>query len=85
MLLLLRKYSVLLLTLFSLSLTACGYSQSDRALSGGAIGAGIGAAGSAVTGGHPVAGAIIGGTVGAVTGAATDERDVNLGRPLWRR
>lgn len=65
-------------------LAACGQSQSDRALSGGGIGAGIGAAGSAITGGDPLTGAVIGGAVGAAGGALTDEDDLNLGKPVWR-
>lgn len=66
-------------------LSACGTSTSDRALSGGAIGAGVGAVGSSVTGGSPYTGAIIGGAVGAATGALTDEDDINLGKPVWRK
>ncbi|HRQ60708.1 MAG TPA: YMGG-like glycine zipper-containing protein [Alphaproteobacteria bacterium] len=65
-------------------LPACGSSTGDRAISGGAIGAGVGAVGSAVTGGSPTTGAIIGGAVGAAAGGLTDEDDVNLGKPVWR-
>lgn len=67
-----------------LALGACGYSTSDRALSGGAIGAGVGAAGAAVTGANPVTGAVVGGLVGAAAGGLTDANDVNLGDPVWR-
>jgi osmotically inducible lipoprotein OsmB len=67
-----------------LPLSACGESTGDRALSGGAIGAGAGALGGAVLGGSPATGAIVGGAVGAATGALTDKRDVNLGKPAWR-
>jgi osmotically inducible lipoprotein OsmB len=70
---------------FLLSLAACGSSQGDRALSGAGIGAGVGAAGSAVTGGNPVTGAAIGAGVGAAAGALTDEDDVNFGKPAWKR
>ncbi|WP_041802603.1 YMGG-like glycine zipper-containing protein [Micavibrio aeruginosavorus] len=66
-------------------LSACGTSSSDRALSGGAIGAGVGAVGSSLTGGSPYTGAIIGGAVGAAAGGLTDEDDVNLGKPIWRK
>jgi hypothetical protein len=66
-----------------LGLAACGKSQSDRALSGAAIGAGAGAVGSTVAGGSPVAGAIIGGAAGAAGGAFTDEDDIDLGCPVW--
>jgi hypothetical protein len=67
-----------------LALAACGTSTSDRAISGGAIGAGTGAVAGAVLGGSPVAGAVIGGADGAAAGAITDRDDVDLGRPIWR-
>ena len=54
-----------------LILSACGTSKTDRALSGGAIGAGVGAVGSSALGGSPWTGAAIGGAVGAATGALT--------------
>lgn len=63
----------------ALSLAACGSSKTDRALSGGGIGAGVGAVGSALTGGSPWTGAVIGGAAGAATGALTDKDDINLG------
>lgn len=65
-------------------LAACGESKTDRALSGGAIGAGAGALGGALVGGHAVTGAVIGGAAGAATGALTDKDKVNLGKPAWR-
>jgi hypothetical protein len=65
------------------TLGACGSSKSDRALSGGAIGAGVGAAGGALTG-NTLGGALIGGAAGAATGALTDEDQINLGKPAWR-
>jgi hypothetical protein len=64
----------------SLTLAGCGYNRGDRALSGGLLGAGGGAAIGAVTGGSPLLGAAIGGGAGALTSG----RDVNLGRPIWR-
>jgi len=67
----------------TLSLSACGYSQSDRLLSG----AGLGAVGGTVIGaaaGNPGAGAAIGAVAGGAVGGLTSSRDVNLGRPLWR-
>lgn len=72
------------LSLSLLTLGACGSRTSDRALSGGAIGAGVGAVGGAVLGANPVAGAVVGGAVGAAAGAIIDSDDVNLGRPVWR-
>ncbi|MGP1394741.1 MAG: hypothetical protein ACTS3R_04460 [Inquilinaceae bacterium] len=71
------------LTLAVFLLAACGSSTSDRALSGGGIGAGVGAAAGALTGGSVVGGAVLGGAIGAGAGALTDEDDVNLGDPAW--
>lgn len=62
----------------TLALAACGDTRGERALSGGAIGAGVGAAGSALTGGSPWTGAVIGGAAGAATGALTDKDQINL-------
>lgn len=72
-------------TAIAVLMTACGQTKGDRALSGAGIGAGVGAIGSAVTGGSPVTGAVIGGAVGAATGAITDQDDVDLGKPAWKR
>src|SRR5579871_3546133 len=56
-----------------LATAACGNNPTDRALTGGAIGAGTGAVvGSTV--GAPVAGAVVGGLGGAAVGAATTPR-----------
>ena len=66
-------------------LGACGASKTDRGLSGAAIGAGVGAAGSAATGGSILGGAALGGAAGAATGVLTDEDDVDLGEPVWKR
>ncbi len=66
-------------------LTACGTNKTDRGLSGGAIGAGVGAATGAATGGNLLGGALLGGAAGAATGVLTDDDDVNLGRPVWKR
>ncbi len=67
-----------------ISLAACGYNPGDRAVSGGLIGAGTGAAIGAVTGGNPATGALVGGAIGAVSGAVTSPDTINLGRPVWR-
>jgi hypothetical protein len=61
-----------------LALGGCGYSPGQRALSGGAIGAGTGAIVGA-TGIGPGTGALIGGGAGALTGAATTHHQLNLG------
>jgi hypothetical protein len=50
-----------------LALAACGNTTGDR---GPLVGA-------------PAAGAAIGGAVGAAIGAFTDEKDINLGKPIW--
>lgn len=63
-----------------LALSACGDTRGERALSGGAIGAGAGAVGGALMGGDPVTGAVIGGAVGAGTGALTNKNQINLDR-----
>lgn len=57
--------TILLLT------TACGDTWGQRAVTGGAIGAGSGAAIGAVTGVGVLPGALVGGAVGAGVGAAT--------------
>lgn len=59
-------------------LAACGESKGDRAISGGAIGAGAGALLGGTTG------AVVGGAAGAAAGGLTDSNDVNLGKPIWR-
>jgi osmotically inducible lipoprotein OsmB len=65
-------------------LAACGSSTTDRALSGGGIGAASGAGAAAVTGGNPVTGAILGGAAGAAIGGLTNKGDLDLGKPIWR-
>ena len=69
--------------LLMLTLTACGSSTGDRALSGAGIGAATGAVGGAILG-NPAAGAVVGGAAGAAAGALTDEEQINLGKPWWR-
>jgi len=69
-----------------LALAGCGETRGDRALTGGAIGAGAGAVGGAVLGFNPITGALIGGAAGAVGGAVTKGKecdDVN-DRPTGR-
>jgi osmotically inducible lipoprotein OsmB len=65
-----------------LALAACGSSTGDRALSGAGIGGGVGLVGGALLG-SPVTGAVLGGAVGAGAGALTDQKDIDLGDPLW--
>lgn len=68
-----RKHPFVILAV-ALALAGCGETPGTRALSGGAIGAGTGAAVGAITGGSPLTGALIGGGVGAVGGAVTAPR-----------
>ncbi|MDE2164894.1 MAG: hypothetical protein KGJ66_00975 [Alphaproteobacteria bacterium] len=66
-----------------LLLAGCGSSPGDRALSGGVMGAGVGAlAGAAV--GMPLTGAVFGGALGATAGALSDPSQIYLGKPVWR-
>ena len=62
---------LILITTILLSETACGNTWGERAVTGGAIGAGSGAAIGAVTGVGVLPGALVGGAVGAGVGAAT--------------
>ncbi|MBL8674499.1 MAG: hypothetical protein IPK81_01610 [Rhodospirillales bacterium] len=60
------------LALATLSLSACGETWGQRAVTGGAMGAAAGAAVGAATGGlSVVGGALVGGAIGAGVGAAT--------------
>ncbi len=64
-------------------LAACGENTTDRAATGGAIGAVTGAViGSTM--GHGGAGALVGGAAGAAVGGMTTSNDVDLGKPIWR-
>ncbi len=76
--------SALAVLALGMLLAACGDSRTDRVLSGAGIGAGAGAAGSAVTGGNVLGGAVLGGAAGGAVGAVTDEDDIDLGDPVWR-
>lgn len=73
-----RTLSLMIVTLGTLSLAACGNTTGERALSGAGIGAAGGAAVSGVTGGSVLGGAALGGAAGAAAGALTDEEDIDL-------
>ena len=77
--------TITLVSGLALMLAACGDSTLDRGLSGAAIGAGVGGATGAVTGTSTLGGAVLGGAAGAAAGVLTDEDDIDLGRPIWRR
>jgi osmotically inducible lipoprotein OsmB len=78
-----RRFFVPIVLVAAVALGACGNTTGDRAMSGGAIGAGAGALGGLVFG-APIEGALIGGAVGAGAGALTKEDQINLGKPIWR-
>jgi len=65
-----RKKPLLLIAAMSLALAACGSSPGSRAVSGGLLGAGGGAAIGSLSG-NAGTGALIGGGLGAVGGAVT--------------
>jgi len=67
----------------ALALAACGTTPEDRAVSGGLLGAGTGAAIGSLSG-NAGTGAVIGGLGGAAVGALTDPCTLNLGDPWWR-
>jgi hypothetical protein len=69
--------------LSAVALSACGTTPGDRAVSGGLLGAGAGAAVGSLSG-NAGAGALIGGAAGAAAGAVTDPCTLNLGDPWWR-
>ncbi len=68
-----RAISLVVLAAMAVAAAACGERPVDRALTGGAIGAGGGALVGAAAG-NPVAGAVVGGLGGAAIGAATAPR-----------
>ncbi len=78
-----KRVAIAVAALSLVGLSACGQSTGDRALSGGAIGAGAGALGGALVG-APVTGAVLGGAAGAAGGALTRPDQVDLGKPVWR-
>lgn len=77
------RYMAVLVVASTLLVAGCGSSPGDRALSGGVMGAGVGAlAGAAV--GMPLTGAVFGGALGATAGALSDPSQIYLGKPVWR-
>jgi len=68
-----RISTLALCAALALATAACGETPGERALTGGAIGAGGGALVGAAAG-NPWAGAIVGGLGGAAVGAATTPR-----------
>lgn len=74
-----RKLVLVAASVSALALGACtGMSQQQQAtVSGGAIGAGVGAVGAGLTGGSPMTGAVLGGAVGAGAGYLSEEMRKN--------
>ena len=69
----------------TLLLSACGHTTQERTLSGGALGAAAGVGVAAIAGGPILASALIGGAAGVLGGAFTDDSQVNLGKPVWKK
>ncbi len=74
-----RKLALPLVVVATLGLAGCGgmNNTQQKTLSGGAIGAGVGAAGAALTGGCTACGAALGGAVGAGAGYIMGESENN--------
>lgn len=79
----LKAFSASAVLAAALALSACGTTPGDRAVSGGLLGAGAGAAIGSLSG-NAGTGAVIGGVGGAAVGALTDPCTLNLGDPFWR-
>ena len=69
----------------ALALAACGTTPEDRAVSGAGIGAAGGAIIGAITGLTVLEGAALLAVGGALAGVLTDEKQLNLGEPIWKR
>ena len=78
-----RLACALLVAAFTVA--GCGSTLEERGISGAGIGAGAGAVVGAVTGLSVVEGALIGAAVGGATGLFTDESQINLGDPAWKK
>lgn len=63
-----------LVAILAVGLTACGDRPGTRAVTGGLLGAGTGAAVGGITGAGAGTGALVGGGIGAIGGAATAPR-----------
>ena len=68
-----------------LLLAACGTTPEDRGVSGAGIGAAGGAIIGAITGLSVLEAAALGAVGGALTGLLTDDKQLNLGEPIWKR
>ena len=73
------------MVLVAFTVSGCGSTAEGRGFSGAGIGAAAGAILRAVTGLSIVQGALIGAAAGGLTGVLTDESQVNLGDPVWKK
>ncbi len=78
-----RLASAMVIVAFTVA--GCGSTTEERGISGAGIGAGAGAIIGAVTGMSVLNGALIGAAAGGLTGMFTDESQVNLGDPAWKK
>ncbi|MEL6127343.1 MAG: hypothetical protein AAFR57_13270 [Pseudomonadota bacterium] len=58
--------------------SACAADRRTRALEGGALGIAVGTGAAVLSGGTVVGAAVVGGALGALTGAATDQSQLDL-------
>ena len=80
-----KKWQIGMILGLGLAVAACGSRTDDRAATGAGIGAGTGAlVGLAFGGLGVIPGPLIGAGVGAGTGAVTNERQIDLGKPVYR-
>jgi hypothetical protein len=80
-----RIRTLALATAACVGLAACGTNPSDRAVTGGAMGAGAGLAIGAIAGAPLLGATIIGAGAGAIAGVITDPGKVNFGKPFWEQ
>ncbi len=73
------------MVIVAFTVAGCGNTTEERGISGAGIGAGAGAIIGAVTGLSIVEGALIGAAAGGLTGMFTDESQINLGDPAWKK
>lgn len=80
-----RTTRLLISSVLALMLAGCASMSpgEQRLLSGGAIGAGAGAAIGAIAGGNPAVGAAIGGAAGVAGGAIINQMKENEGHPQY--
>lgn len=68
----------MMMIMVMLTVSACGDTPAQRAVTGGAIGIGAGAVAGALVGGSVLGAAALGGAAGAVVGAVTKKEQLDL-------